>query len=381
MRILHTADWHLGRVFHGLSLLEDQAVLLKQVRQIAREEKADVLVMAGDVYDRGLPPTDAVELLDETLSAFALDLQIPVLLIAGNHDNAKRLEYGKALFAGRNIHFFGSVGATAPDPVVVPDLLGGDVYFCPLPFCDPLTASQASGASIKDFEAVLRWQRDRILTKVPAGARTVALAHTFVTGARQSPDSERPLAIGGTTNVGLSVFEPFQYTALGHLHAQQHLGPKAAYSGSLMKYSFNEYVQKKGVVLADLAADGTVTLTDIPLTASHDLDILRGSFAELMAHPDSEKAGRYLQVTLTDRTPILDVKAKLETVYPLLLSVRYEQLQAAQEETAVEARRGLSDQELFREFFQQVHGEAMSVQEETILRETLEALERERRNA
>lgn len=168
MRILHTADWHLGRVFHGLSLLEDQAVLLKQVRQIAREEKADVLVMAGDVYDRGLPPTDAVELLDETLSAFALDLQIPVLLIAGNHDNAKRLEYGKALFAGRNIHFFGSVGATAPDPVVVPDLLGGDVYFCPLPFCDPLTASQASGASIKDFEAVLRWQRDRILTKVPA---------------------------------------------------------------------------------------------------------------------------------------------------------------------------------------------------------------------
>ena len=100
MRILHTADWHLGRVFHGLSLLEDQAVLLKQVRQIAREEKADVLVMAGDVYDRGLPPTDAVELLDETLSAFALDLQIPVLLIAGNHDNAKRLEYGKALSPG-----------------------------------------------------------------------------------------------------------------------------------------------------------------------------------------------------------------------------------------------------------------------------------------
>ncbi|MGI6262680.1 MAG: exonuclease SbcCD subunit D [Succiniclasticum sp.] len=379
MRILHTADWHLGRIFHGLSLLDDQRDLLHQVCQVAKDERVDAVVVAGDVYDRALPPTDAVDLLDKTLSTFAQDLNIPVLLIAGNHDNAKRLEYGKTLFASKNIHFFGSVTPTVPDPVVLPDLLGGDVYFVPLPFCDPLTATQASGGKIKDFEAALCWERDAVLAKVPAGARKVALAHAFVAGAQASPDSERPLAIGGTANVGLSCFDPFQYTALGHLHAQQHLGSKAAYSGSLMKYSFNEYNQKKGVILVDLAADGSVTLTDVPLTAPHDLDVLRGSFQELIQQPDPARAGRYLQITLTDREPILDVKAQLERVYPHVLSVRYEQLQASEEETAVESRQGLSDQELFRDFFQSVNGVPMNEQEEKILQETLNEIERERR--
>jgi DNA repair protein SbcD/Mre11 len=114
MRILHTADWHLGRIFHGLSLLDDQRDLLHQVCQVAKDERVDAVVVAGDVYDRALPPTDAVDLLDKTLSTFAQDLNIPVLLIAGNHDNAKRLEYGKTLFASKNIHFFGSVTPTVP---------------------------------------------------------------------------------------------------------------------------------------------------------------------------------------------------------------------------------------------------------------------------
>ena len=161
MRFLHTSDWHLGRIFHGLHLLEDQRAALDQILDLAREYRVDALLVAGDVYDRAVPPTEAVNLLDETLRRLVLDLKIPALLIAGNHDNPDRLNFGQALFAARQLYITGPVDPAA-HPVVLEDA-DGPVYFAPLPYCEPLTATELSGEKKPTHEAALQWQGGAIL--------------------------------------------------------------------------------------------------------------------------------------------------------------------------------------------------------------------------
>ena len=207
MRFLHTSDWHLGRIFHGLHLLEDQMAVLGELMSIIREEKIDALFIAGDIYDRSVPPTEAVRALDEILVQLVLGEKIPTVIIAGNHDNPDRLNFGRALFASENLFITGPASAK-PKPVILSDKTG-PIYVAPLPYCEPLTATELSGDKKTTHEAALSWQIAGILSAIPQKSRKIALSHTFVTGAQVTPDSERPLAAGGSSSVALSLYDAF----------------------------------------------------------------------------------------------------------------------------------------------------------------------------
>lgn len=380
MRFLHTSDWHLGRIFHGLHLLEDQRQVLDQVLAIAKEYKVDAVLVAGDVYDRAVPPTEAVNLLDETLRRLVLDLQLPVIMIAGNHDNPDRLNFGQALFASRQLYIVGPVSGAAA-PICLEDEYG-PVYFAPMTYCEPLTATELSGEKKPTHEAALQWQVAGMLGQIPEGARKVALAHVFVTGAQPTPDSERPLAAGGATTVSLSCFDAFNYTALGHLHAAQNCSGRVRYCGSLLKYSFAEASQKKAVHIVDLAGDGSISVETLTLKAPHELAVLKGTFQDLLDNPRTDHLDDYLQIMLTDGTPVLDAKHRLEQVYPQILQLGYERLQPQNLESQASAKRkGLGTEELFGAFYKEVTGQELEDEQKDLFRQVLQDLDQEGRNA
>jgi len=381
MRILHTSDWHLGRSFHGLHLLDDQAKVLADILYVAKNSKVDALVLAGDIYDRAVPPTEAVGLLNSTIEELILKLQIPIILIAGNHDNPDRLNFGQALFAQKQLYIYSTV-TTKAVPLKLEDQYG-PVYFAPLTYCEPLTATELSGEKKPTHDAALAWQVEQMLAQIPENSRKIALAHAFVAGATPTPDSERPLAVGGTTTVDIKNFAPFNYTALGHLHAAQNCSPSVRYSGSLLKYSFAEATQKKAVQIVDLDGAGNISVETIALAQPHDLLCLKGSFQELLAKDPADFATAYMQLTLTDTAPILDAKHKLETVYPQILELSYERLALAQKELSVaEAQaKKLTAHELFTNFFRAVNERELAEKEDTLLRKALNQLEDEGRHA
>ncbi|MFR9054463.1 MAG: exonuclease SbcCD subunit D [Acidaminococcus intestini] len=379
MRFLHTSDWHLGRIFHGLHLLEDQMAVLGELMSIIREEKIDALFIAGDIYDRSVPPTEAVRALDEILVQLVLGEKIPTVIIAGNHDNPDRLNFGRALFASENLFITGPASAK-PKPVILSDKTG-PIYVAPLPYCEPLTATELSGDKKTTHEAALSWQIAGILSAIPQKSRKIALSHTFVTGAQVTPDSERPLAAGGSSSVALSLYDAFHYTALGHLHAQQRLSDRAFYCGSLMKYSFSEVSQKKGVIIVDMDAAGNVTTTPLVLTPPHELSVLKGRFEDLLTHPRLEERENYLKIVLTDSTPVLDPKSRLEAVYPHILQLGYEGLSEEKKEDPARQRKNLTEVELFEHFFEAIQKRSMDDREQSLLAAVLDETRREGRNA
>ena len=379
MRFLHTSDWHLGRIFHGLHLLDDQEAVLEDLSKLAKDSKIDALLLAGDVYDRSVPPTEAVRVLDETLRRLIMELHIPVILIAGNHDNPDRLNFGQALFASEKLFITGPVSADTK-PVVLEDA-DGPVYFAPLTYCEPLTATELSGTKQPSHDAALRWQIDCMLKQIPQNTRKVALAHAFVTGAILTPDSERPLAAGGSTSVGLDCFDAFNYTAMGHLHALQKCSDTVRYCGSLMKYSFSEAGQKKSAILVDMDGSGHVETEAIPLKAPHELAVLKGTFEELLNHPQKEHFNDYLQIVLTDKTPVLDPKNRLEQIYPNILQLGYEGLGAQPEAEATAKRKGLTQSELFEAFFEEIQKRPMNDKERALFHDVMNEMLTEGRNA
>ena len=380
MRFLHTSDWHLGRIFHGLHMTDEQSAVLAQLIALAIDRKVDAVLIAGDIYDRAVPPTQAVSLLDETLSCLIKKHNIPVILIAGNHDNPERLAFGRSLLAESNLYIYGPFTNNA-EPVVLQDEFG-PVYFAPLTYAEPLVAAEVSGTEIPTHEAALQLQVQNMLAKIPADARKVALAHVFLTGGQESPDSERPLSVGGASTVGIENFAAFNYTALGHLHACQAGNSNVRYSGSLLKYSFNEVNQAKGVHIVDLDGEGNITVETVSFSPPHELACLRSTFDDLLEYPRTEVADHYLQITLDDEHPILDAKYRLEQVYPNILHLEYSRLQGlSTAETHTGDHQKLGVKELFTSFFEQVNDRPLTDAEAEILAATIdEAAQAERRS-
>ncbi|OPX86501.1 MAG: Nuclease SbcCD subunit D [Pelotomaculum sp. PtaB.Bin104] len=380
MRIIHTSDWHLGRIFHGVHLTEDQAYILDQFVRLAGDEKPDVVLIAGDIYDRSVPPTEAVRLLDEVLSRLLLDDGVPVILIAGNHDSPERLAFGTRLLARQGLHIAGQPGQDL-SPVILSDT-SGPVYFCPIPYAEPavvrekLTAPEAA-----DHNLAMRCLVRQVAALIPAGARAVALAHAFVAGGEES-DSERPLSIGGSGMVEASCFEPFHYVALGHLHQPQSVGGNHIhYAGSLLKYSFAEAGRRKSVTLVEMDGTGKLSLETISLTPRRELRCLEGRIDELLARPQSgENKDDYLMVTLTDQGAILDAIGKLREVYPNVLHIERPHLLTGGELRGPSAdHRRLGELDLFSSFFEQVTGTPLSEEQARAFIETAEALHRQDR--
>lgn len=349
MRILHTADWHLGKMFYGDYLTEEQGYVLKeQFLPLLKDEGVEAVVLSGDVYDRSLPPAAAVELFDEIATKVTAELHIPFLVISGNHDSASRLSFGSALLARQGLYIAGDLDKLT-GPVILRDE-AGPVAFVLLPYAEPADVRHfLDDETIHDhqkaLEALCAFQ-----SRGCDGMRAVCVSHVFASGGKSS-DSERPLSIGGTDLIDSAAFDRFQYTALGHLHGPQQVGrPEVRYAGSLLKYSFSEATQKKGAVLVDLDGDGKVSSQFIPLTPHHDVRILKGSFQDIMERED-DRTGDYVLARIDDTEPVLDGMARLRKKYPNAMA-----LEAPQRCISASAGdrdfniRGTTEEQLFSSF-------------------------------
>lgn len=375
MRILHTADWHLGRIFHGINLINDQQYILEQFIRLVGECRPDVVLIAGDVFDRSLPPADAVGVLSEVLTRICLDEKVPVILISGNHDNPARIGFARHLLKNQNLHMVGPL-TDFYHSIVIPDTYG-EVYFCPLPYAEPaFTRDFLAEEDIHNHDQALQGLVSRAVAHVPAGVRKVALAHAFVTGCDES-ESERPLtALGGAGKVDFSRFNDFHYTALGHLHRPQTAGGEhIRYAGSLMKYSFSEALHRKSVYLVELDGRGDISYQEaIELTPRHDMRCIEGTLEEVLKNAGSDTAREdYIKVILHDRGALLDPIGKLRSVYPNVMDIERPEL------ASITGSYGpgrdfhrLSELELFASFFAQVTGEELSRSEKDALARMLD---------
>ncbi|MBI4587115.1 MAG: exonuclease SbcCD subunit D [Planctomycetes bacterium] len=382
MRWIHTADWHLGRLFHGVHLTEDQAYILDQLIGILREARPDLLIVAGDIYDRAVPPPEAVNLLDEVLSRIVLGLKVPVILIAGNHDSPDRLGFASRLLAAQGLHVHGAL-PQAFAPLILEDR-AGPVCFYPLPYAEPAVARERlQRDSVADAQGAMEALVEAVRQVHPAGRRAVAIGHAFVSGGLES-ESERPLSVGGAATVEACCFGGFHYTALGHLHRPQAVGSDTIhYSGSILKYSFSEARDSKSVHLVEMDAEGRCRVEKIPLAPKRDLRCLEGCLQDILKNAAGDpRRHDYLQVTLLDRGAILDAMGKIRDVYPNALQLSRPALRAAASSGGSSLnRRQLSDADLFSAFYREVTGGPLAPEQATIYEEVVSALYRAEREA
>jgi len=379
MRILHTSDWHIGRKFHNTSLLEDQRKVLEQIIEITESEAVDVVLIAGDIYDRAVPPASAVSLVDTTLNDLCNVLKIPVIMIAGNHDGPERLSFGSRQLSQGNLHITGPL-TTKVETVVLEDEYG-KVIFYPIPYADPATVRHVFSGDDGDDENSLRTHDQcmaRIIQEIPEHKkeRSVAISHCFLAGG-DACESERPLSVGGAEHVSSKHFKSFNYTALGHLHSQQkRTEDTIRYSGSILKYSFSEEHHKKSITLVDMDEKGDCEIRQIELVALHDMRSISGSFDEILANakndPDFED---YLMVDITDKHAILDPMGKLRAVYPNVLHLERSGLMSSGKQKL--AHRDLlkkGEFSMFKDFFKQVQDQDMSAEQEKVLEVLLDGI-------
>ncbi|MCP9846043.1 exonuclease SbcCD subunit D [Synechococcus sp. Lug-A] len=383
MRLLHTSDWHLGRSFHGVSLLEEQAAAISRIAELAREHAVDAVLIAGDLYDRAIPPAEAVALFNDALARLSAG-GTAVVAIAGNHDSHVRVSVYDPLLSAFNITVRGDVGR-AQEPVLVTPRAGGTpVAIYPLPYLEPAVVGPAlAGAPVRlRHEEVTRLAIERIHAdrRERPPHRSVLVAHTFVAGGETS-ESERELTIGNVDRVSVAAFEGFDYVALGHLHASQQLdGPRIAYSGTPLAYSFSEEHHVKSVRIVELAADGTPTVQVVPLEVGRPLCTLRGPIDELCGAPRHAAASEArVRAILTDDSLPLQAMARLRARFPHIAELRHEPpelARAGEAERHRQVRQARSPLQLATAFFTDQHGQPPGEPEAELLRAALAAAER-----
>ena len=397
MRFLHTADWHLGRIFYGQYLTEDQAhVLEHQFFSILKDEKIDGILLAGDVFDRAVPPIEAIELWDSIITRLAMDYKMPLFVVSGNHDGAERLEVGRAMLGQSGIHIWGS-----PHHALRPfefESSDGKVAICSMPFSEPRRISDALGFSknesklvdtdmtegslftyvdtneletdalnLHNYDQMYQAWSNYLRNQVPKGMRSIAISHAFVMGGEVG-GSERTLSVGGSEQVSPHVFKDFHYTALGHLHGPQRMGADyIRYSGSPLKYSFDEHTQKKSFTIIDMDAKGKVDISTIPVEAKRDVVILEGYFEDLLNNKELQAKHKddYVQARLLDTMPIMDGMAKLRQVYNRCMTIDLVGRVAAPMADMDEAVfKELDERQLFNQFAETVWKEPLTEREQ-----------------
>ncbi|WP_158146265.1 exonuclease SbcCD subunit D [Vibrio fluvialis] len=374
MKFLHTSDWHLGRQFHNVSLLEDQRYVLKQLIDYLKNNAVDAVIVAGDVYDRSVPPTVAIELLDEVVSSICTDLNIPMIMIPGNHDGAKRLGFAAKQMKGAGLHIISDFEQMMT-PVVLKSDQAGDVAFYGMPYNDPEQVRHHYQNSVTTHDEAHQFLCECIKAQRDTSQRHVLISHCFVDGATES-DSERPLSIGGSDRVNHEHFADFDYVALGHLHQPQKKGEEhIRYSGSLMKYSFSEQHQKKGMTLVELNDAGFVAAEHIPLSAPHDMRIIEGELDQLLEQGKTDPSAHdYLLVRLHDKHAILDPMEKLRKVYPNVLHLEKPGMLIGVDQEMGRARLARGEMDMFRDFFLEAKQEPLSEQQESAMAEVIQSL-------
>ncbi len=376
MRILHTSDWHLGRSFHREGMLTHQATYLDHLLEVVETERVDLVVVAGDVYDRALPQVDAVRLADDALARLAAS-RARVVISSGNHDSARRLGFSARLIDSAGVHL-----RTDPSGVGTPVVLGdehGEVVVHALPYLDPDAVREPWGLGVRSHEAALGEAMRRVRADLATrpGARSVVLAHAFVGGsadAVQASDSERDISVGGVSLVPTSLFEGVDYTALGHLHGRHVLTDTVRYSGSPLAYSFSEATHLKGSWLVDLGPGGVCSTEFVEAPVPRPLARLRGTIEELLADPALERHERsWVQVTLTDDERPTQAMERLRRRFPHTMVLAFEGRVPGLGALPARPSAGRSDHDVVADFVRTVRGSDATDDEAALLREAVES--------
>jgi exonuclease SbcD len=353
--------------------LDDQAHVLDQIVALAIDREVDAVVIAGDVYDRSIPPVAAVDLLNSVLDRLVNKADIPVLMIAGNHDSRERLGFGATQMAGSGLHIEGPLN-TETKPVII-----AGVAFFLLPYAEPVLVRNVYGGIANDVsthQQAMEFLIEQINKVEPHGLPRVVVSHCFLAGGEES-DSERPLSLGGADQVSPSVFKEFNYAALGHLHGPQKKGGEhIRYSGSILKYSFSEVRQNKSVTVVDVGERGVVETELVPLKPLRNLRVIEGSIENLLEQGAKDPhADDYLMIRVLDKEAILDVMGKLRSVYPNVLHLERTGLMAQRESLQLN-REHLKQSELsmFKSFFEQVTGDELNEAQDLALRSVISSL-------
>ena len=373
MKLIHLSDLHIGKRVNEVSMIEDQEYILHQILRIIKDEKADAVLLCGDIYDKSIPSAEAVTLFDDFLNRLAL-LQVTVLAISGNHDSPERLAFGNRLMEGAGIHispvYDGSIS-----PLQLTDAQGA-VNFWLLPFIKPAHVKRYfPDEAIESYTDACRVAVAHM--GVDTRERNVLLTHQFVTGAVTCESEE--LSVGGSDNVDASVFAGFDYVALGHIHGPQNVGSnKIRYCGTPLKYSFSEANHYKSVTVVELGEKGNLELHTAALTPLHDMRVIRGSFGEVTSKSFYEGTATddYLQVILTDEEDVPEAIGKLRVIYPNIMKLTYGNTRTRTHQMIdgaadVEQKTPL---QLFGELYEQQNNQPMSEEQSRFVQELIESI-------
>ncbi|MCO5969618.1 exonuclease SbcCD subunit D [Actinoallomurus soli] len=371
-RLLHTSDWHLGRFFHREDMLGAQAAFVDHLVETVRAERVDCVLVSGDLYDRALPPVDAVDLCDHALRRLLAE-KVRVVLISGNHDSARRLGFGADLMDASGVHL-----RTDPETVGRPVLLDDGTAIYGIPYLEPEVVRGRWELPERGHTAALTEAMRRIRADAAGrGGRSVVLAHAFVTGGEAS-DSERDIAIGGVANVPVSVFDGVDYAALGHLHRSQSLSDTVRYSGSPLAYSFSEEGHTKGSWLVDLGETVRAEFVEAPVPRR--IKRLKGRIDDLLtAEQHAVYEDHWLQITLTDARHPVGAMDRLRRRFPYVLALAFEPERAVDtgERSWAERVTGRSETEIACDFVTEMRGTAPDEAERALLHEAFEHYRRE----
>ena len=377
MRFLHTSDWHLGRSLHGQPLLDAQGRFVDFLVDVVRDQGIEAVLVAGDLYDRAIPPVDAVELFDDALRRL-VGLGVPVVVISGNHDSAARLGFAADLLAASGVHIRTDPGDAAP--VLLADS-HGPVAIYPVPYLEPELAWTTLGAEAPRHDAVVRAAMDRVradASSQPAGTRTVVVAHAFVgnVGDAELSDSERDITVGGSAIVPAAMFDGAHYVALGHLHAfQRPSADRVTYSGSPLAYSFSEARSTKSVTIVELDAAGSVSLERIPCPVDRPLACVSGTLESLLGDAQwSKYEDHWLSVTLTDHDVPTEPMGRLRERFSGVLQLSVTTRRSAVDGSYIGRFAGLDDLGTAVRFVEDMRHRPATAEERELLREAFESL-------
>lgn len=373
MKIMHLSDLHIGKKVNEYSMLQDQIYILKEILRIIDNEKVETVIIAGDVYDRSLPPNEALELFDEFLYQLS-GRNVNVFVISGNHDSPERISYGGRMMTENKI-FLSPVYDGNVKPISLNDDYG-EVNFYLLPFVRPADIRRYfPDENIENYTDAVKVAIDNM--NVDFSERNILVTHQFVTGAELSESED--IIVGGTDNVSGEVFDGFDYVALGHIHREQTVGKdNIRYCGTPLKYSFSEAKNIKSVTILDFNDKGNIEYSKIPLTPFRDMREIRGTYYELTLKSNYESTNTedYLHITLTDEEDIPDAIGKLRSIYPNIMKLDYDNLRTRGSGTvdAIENIESKSPFELFADLFKQQNNQDMSEEQEEIMRNLIDKI-------
>lgn len=387
MKIFHISDLHLGKIVNNFSMLEDQAYVIKQLYFHIEREKPDVILIAGDLYDRAVPSVHAVELLNEMLLNIVKTLNTPILAIAGNHDSGERLDFGSTLFKDSSLYISGTLKENI-DKIILQDSFG-PVNFYLIPFSEPAyTRLIFNDDNIRTFDDSMNKIISKISININTNERNIAIAHGYISPMDsdknslfelETSESEKPLSIGGSDLINASLFDIFDYTALGHLHGPQKVGSdKIRYSGSLIKYSFSEVNQKKGITVIDLLKKNDCQISFIPFELKRNFRVLEDTLENIIKNAEFDfNKNDYIKAIITDKGELLDPMSKLRAVYPNAMELVRKDRFLAQNKSSnssfsIKEKSKLS---LFENFYEEVVGEKCSVDELEIIKNIITSVE------